>query len=168
LSAQVTLKGNPVELTGEEIKKGQKIPVFETVGKDLQTVSSEDFKGKVRIIASVPSLDTPICDMELNRFDEYASSILDNVAIIFVSMDLPFAQSRFCEEKNIDKVVTLSDHRDADFGEKFGVLIKEIRLLARAIFIVDESDIVQYAEYVSEVTSHPDYEKALEVVKSLA
>jgi thiol peroxidase len=167
LSRKVTSKGSPFELLGDEIKVGQKAPEFKAIAKDLSEISSSQYRGKVRIIASVPSLDTPVCDLELNRFNEFALNGLKDAHILFVSMDLPFAQKRFCDLKNIDRVLTFSDHRDADFGMKYGVLIKDLRLLARAVFIVDRDDTVRHAEYVPELGAHPDYKKALAVIQAL-
>ena len=164
---KITLQGNIIELIGEEVKEGQNIPVFKGIGKDLKVVSSAEFSGYKRIIASVPSIDTPVCDMEVSRFDEFAGNHLKDVKIIFISMDLPFALSRFCENKSIKNVVILSDHRDSDFGKKFGVLIKDMRLLCRAVFVVDRDETVRYAEYVPEVASHPNYDKVLEAAKNV-
>lgn len=161
----ITLKGSPLTLEGSQVKVGQKAPDFRVLSNDLKEKGLSDFKGKVKLIASVPSLDTPVCDTEIKRFNEEAANISKDVVIIFVSMDLPFAQKRFCQEFDINKVRTLSDHRDADFGEKFGVLIKDMRLLARAIFILDKNDVVTYVQLVSELSSPPDYETALRELK---
>lgn len=163
----VTVKGKPLTLIGDEMKAGQKAPVFAVLDHDLNPVDSSKFTGKVRVIASVPSLDTPICDLEIKRFNDEVASLGDTV-VIFVSMDLPFAQKRFCGEFDIKKVKTFSDHKDADFGQKYGVLIKELRLLARAIFIIDSKDTVRYVEYVKELTSHPDYDAALKAIKAVS
>ena len=163
----ITLKGNPVTLIGEEVKVGQKANNFKVLGQDLTEKTLADFKGKIKLIASVPSLDTPVCDMEIKRFNDEMAKLSKDVAIIFISMDLPFAQKRFCQEFEINKINTLSDHRDADFGVKYGVLIKELRLLARAIFLVDKNDIVSYVEYVKEISTPPNYEGALEAVKKV-
>lgn len=163
----VTLKGGALTLLGEEIKAGQKARGFRALTSDLVVKTLEDFKGRVKVIASVPSLDTPVCDLEIKRFNKEASGMSEDIAVIFVSMDLPFAQKRFCDEFGINKVTTLSDHRDADFGIKYGILIKELRLLARAIFIIDKNDIVRYAEYVKELSSQPDYNAALAALKSV-
>lgn len=156
---KVTMRGNEVTLVGPEIQVGQKAPDFTVVGNDLSPVSLKDTSG-VRLILSVPSLDTGVCDAEVRRFNEEASN-LEGVSVLTISMDLPFAQKRWCGAAGIERVVTLSDHRDASFGEAYGVLIKELRLLARAVFVVDSSNTVTYVEYVPEVTNHPDYEKAL-------
>lgn len=160
----VTFKGGPLTLLGDEVKVGQKAGNFKTLDLNLAEKSLADFKGKVKLIASVPSLDTPVCDMEIKRFNDEASKLSKDLVIIFISMDLPFAQKRFCQEFDINKVKTLSDHRDADFGSKFGVLIKELRLLARAIFILDRDDNVKYVEYVKELGNPPDYNAALKAL----
>ncbi|MDD5518989.1 MAG: thiol peroxidase [Candidatus Omnitrophica bacterium] len=163
----VTFKGNPVTLVGDEVKAGQQAVDFKVLAQDLTEKTLGDFKGKVKLIASVPSLDTPICDLEIKRFNDEASGISKDVAIIFISMDLPFAQKRFCQEFNINKIKTLSDHRNADFGLKYGVLIKELRLLARAIFLIDKADTVRYVEYVKEIGAPPNYEAALNAIKNI-
>jgi len=163
----LTVKGKAVTLIGEEVKIGQKAPGFRVLGKDLNEVGLPGFAGKIKLIASVPSLDTPVCDTEIKRFNDEASGVSKDVVIIFVSMDLPFAQKRFCQEYDIKKVKTFSDHRDADFGKNYGTLIKELRLLARAIFIVDAEDTVRYVEYVKELSSPPDYDKALAALRKL-
>ena len=166
--AKVTLEGNPVTLVGGEITVGQQAPDFTVLDKDLEETKLGSFKGKVKLIASVPSLDTPICDLQIKRFNDEAAKVSKDVAIIFISMDLPFAQKRFCQAYDIKKVKTLSDHRDGSFGEKYGVLIKELRLLSRAIFVIDKDDVVRYVEYVKELASHPDYEGALNALKEAA
>ncbi|WP_338449114.1 thiol peroxidase [Niallia oryzisoli] len=162
--ASVTFAGNAVTLIGNEVKVGDKAPNFTVLANDLSPVTLEDTKGSVRLISVVPSLDTGVCDAQTRRFNEEASK-LDNVKILTVSVDLPFAQKRWCGAAGIENVQTLSDHRDISFGEAFGVAIQELRLLARAVFVVDSNDTVTYAEYVSEVTNHPNYEAALEAAK---
>jgi len=162
----VTLKGNPVTLVGDEVKVGQKASDFKVLAHDLTEKTLGDFKGKIKLIASVPSLDTPICDLQIKRFNDEASNISKDVVIIFISMDLLFAQKRFCDEFNINKIKTLSDHREADFGIKYGVLIKELRLLARAIFLIDKDDTIRYVEYVKELGTPPNYEAALNAIKN--
>lgn len=161
---QVTMRGNPVTLVGDEVKVGQKAPDFTVVANDLSTVTLKDTSG-VRLFLSVPSLDTGVCDAEVRRFNEEAGK-LGNVKVYTFSMDLPFAQKRWCGAAGIENVTTLSDHKDASFGENYGVLIKERRLLARAVFVIDSSDTVTYVEYVPEVSEHPNYEKALEAAKA--
>jgi len=162
--ASVTFAGNPVTLIGNEVKVGEKAPNFTVLANDLSAVTLDDSKGSVRLISVVPSLDTGVCDAQTRRFNEEASK-LDNVKILTVSVDLPFAQKRWCGAAGIENVQTLSDHRDLSFGEAFGVAIQELRLLARSVFVVDSNDTVVYAEYVSEVTNHPNYEAALEAAK---
>jgi len=162
-----TVKGNPVILLGNELKVGDKAPDFTVWDSDLKEVSLTKFKGKIKLIASVPSLDTPICDLEIKRFNDEAARLSKDLVIIFISMDLPFAQKRFCHDNNIKKVKTLSDHRGGDFGSRYGVLIKELRLLARTIFILDKEDTIRYAEYIPELASHPNYEAALEALKKV-
>ena len=162
----VTLQGNPLTLLGEEIEVGQKAPGFVALDSDLQEVSLDTFAGKVKLIASVPSLDTPVCDIEIKRFNEEASKISQEVVILFISMDLPFAQKRFCQSFDITKVKALSDHKTADFGNEYGVLIQELRLLSRAIFIIDKSDMISYVEYVKEVADQPNYDSALQALKN--
>lgn len=157
----VTLKGNPVTLLGPEVKVGQPAPDVALTANDLSAVQLSSFKGKVCIITSVPSLDTPVCDTETRRFNESASRMGDDVVVLAVSMDLPFAQARWCGAAGVRNVQTLSDHRDAAFGSSYGVLIKGLRLLARAVFVVDRQGVVRYAELVKEVASEPDYEAAL-------
>jgi len=162
----VTLKGNPVTLVGDEVKVGQKASDFKVLAYDLTEKTLNDFKGKIKLIASVPSLDTPVCDLQIKRFNDEASNISKDVVIIFISMDLPFAQKRFCQEFGINKIKTFSDHRDADFAVKYGVLIKELRLLARAIFLIDKDDSIRYVEYVKEVGTPPNYKAALDAIKN--
>ncbi|HXV28415.1 MAG TPA: thiol peroxidase [bacterium] len=161
-----TFKGNPLTLVGPEIKAGQKAPDFKLLANDLSEVSLADFKGKTLLISVVPSLDTPVCDMQTKRFNEEASKLPAEVAVLTVSADLPFAQARWCGAAHADKIKCLSDHRDVSFGQAFGVLIKELRLLSRSIFIVGPDQKIQYAEYVTEVTQHPDYDKALNALKA--
>ncbi len=164
----VTLKGNPVTLVGGEVKVGQKAPDAELVANDLSTVKlSALYQGKVCIITSVPSLDTPVCDMETRRFNQEAGGLGDDVTVLTVSMDLPFAQGRWCGAAGVKNVRTLSDHRDAAFGTSYGVLIQGLRLLARAVFVVDKQSVVRYVELVKEVASEPNYGAALNAAKKL-
>jgi len=165
-TGKVTLKGAPLTLIGEEIKVGQRAPDFRVITSDLKEIGLGEFKDKVKLISTVPSLDTPICDLEIKRFNDEAAKVHKDVVIIFISMDLPFAQKRFCQAYDIKKVKTFSDHKEGDFGSKYGVLIKELRLLSRAIFVIDKENIVKYVEYVGELSSHPDYERALNALKT--
>lgn len=163
----ITMKGNPLTLVGKELKVGDPTPDFEVLDNDLTPVRLSSYKDKVCVISSVPSLDTPVCDMETRRFNEEAKNLSADVQILTISMDLPFAQKRWCGAAGVDKVVTLSDHRNASFGTAYGVLIKELRLLARAVFILDRQGIVRYIQIVKEVTDEPDYDAVLEAVNRL-
>jgi len=163
-----TLKGNPVTLLGPEIKTGDKAPDFTVVANDLTGRTLADYAGKVLILAAVPSLDTPVCDMETRRFNTEAAGLGDDVVILTVSMDLPFAQARWCGAAGVEAVQTLSDHRDASFGMAWGVLIKEVRLLSRAVFVVGRDGMVAHAQYLKEITDEPDYAAALDAARKQA
>ncbi|AWD64581.1 MULTISPECIES: thiol peroxidase [Priestia] len=158
-------KGNDVTLLGNQVKVGDKAPNFTVLANDLSEVTLDSTKGSVRLISVVPSIDTGVCDAQTRRFNEEAAK-LDNVKVLTVSVDLPFAQKRWCGANGIDNVQTLSDHRDLSFGEAYGVAIQELRLLARSIFVVDSNDNVTYVEYLPEVTEHPNYEAAIEAAKA--
>lgn len=158
-------KGNDVTLLGNQVKVGEKAPNFTVLANDLSEVTLDSTKGSVRLISVVPSIDTGVCDAQTRRFNEEAAK-LDNVKVLTVSVDLPFAQKRWCGANGIDNVQTLSDHRDLSFGEAYGVAIQELRLLARSIFVVDSNDNVTYVEYLPEVTEHPNYEAAIEAAKA--
>lgn len=162
----ITMGGEPMTLIGKEIKIGDKAPDFTALKTDLTPYSLKDAEDKIKIISVVPSLDTGVCELQTIRFNEMASELGD-VVILTISVDLPFAQSRFCGAKGIDKVITLSDHRDLDFGMKYGFVLEELRLLSRGIVILDRENTVKHVEYVKEVTNHPDYDRALEEVKKL-
>lgn len=163
----ITIHGNPLTLVGTEPAVGSPAPDCELVDNDLKVVKLSSLWGKVVIIASVPSLDTPVCDLETRRFNDEAASFGPEVKIVTVSMDLPFAQKRWCGAAGVDKVHTLSDHRQAAFGQAYGVLIKELRLLARAIFIVEQTGKLQYLQLVKEVASEPDYDAVLQALKKI-
>lgn len=163
----VTIKGNPLTLLGTELKIGNKAPDFAVLDGDLKEVSLKDFSDKIKVISVTPSLDTPVCDMQARRFNEEASKLPDSVVVLNISMDLPFAISRFCTTAGIDKIKAYSDHRNASFGNAYGVLIKELRLLARSIFILDKDNVIRYIEIVPEVTSHPDYDRVIKEVNKL-
>ncbi len=163
----ITMHGNPLTLLGKELKVGDRAPDFELLDNDLKPVNFSAISGKVCVISSVPSLDTPVCDMETRRFNEEAGKLGDHVAILTVSMDLPFAQKRWCGAAGVEKVTTLSDHRDAKFGENYGVLIKGLRLLARTVFVVDQKGVIQDVQLVKEVTEEPDYESVIAAVGKL-
>jgi len=160
-----TLRGNPFTLVGPELKAGEAAPDFSVVDSSLKPVHLADTEGKTRIFSVVPSLDTPVCDAQTKRFNEEAGK-LDGVDIYTVSMDLPFAQKRFCNSFALDNVKMLSDHKEGSFGESYGTLIKELRILSRAIFVVAPDNKLKYVEYVPEVAYHPNYEAALAAVKS--
>ncbi len=163
----VTMAGNPVTLEGNTVKAGDRAPDFTVLSADMKEVSLRDFAGRIIVLSVTPSLDTPVCDLQATRFNTEAASLPADVAILNISVDLPFALGRFCAARGIDRVTTLSDHRDLSFGSAYGVVIKELRLLARAVFIVDRDGIVKYAEIVDEVTKHPDYDRALAEMKKL-
>jgi thioredoxin-dependent peroxiredoxin len=163
----VTFKGKEVTLLGAEIKVGQKAPDFTLLDCEMKEVKLSRSKGKVRLLSVVHSLETAICDLQTRTFEEEAGKY-KNVVIYSISMDLPFAQARYNKEHNIHNIKTLSDHLAASFGMAYGLLIKEKRLLARAVFIIDAEDIVRYVEYVKEVAQAPDYEKAIKALKKVA
>jgi len=160
-----TLMGNPMTLVGPELKAGDKAPDFAALDNALKPVHLADTGHKTRIFSVLPSLDTPVCDAQTKRFNEEAAT-LNDVDIYTVSMDLPFAQKRFCNSFALDRVKMLSDHRDASFGSAYGTLIKELRILSRAIFVVGPDDKLKYVEYVPEVSQHPNYDAALAAAKS--
>lgn len=164
---QITFKQNPVTLPGNEVKVGDQAPDFTTLSNSLEPKSLEDFRGKVLLVSVVPSLDTGVCSDQTKRFSDEAASLGEDVEVLTVSCDLPFAQKRWTEINGVDSITTLSDHRDLSFGEAYGLTMQELRLLARSIFVVDKDGKVTYVEYVSEGTDHPDYDKALEAVKKL-
>lgn len=163
----ITFKGDPLTLVGDELKVGDKAPGFTALANDLSPKSLSDYAGKVVIISSVPSLDTPVCDLQTRRFNSEAGALGDGVTILTLSMDLPFAQARWCGAAGVDQLVTLSDHKDAEFGANYGLLIKELRLLARAVLVVDKSGVIRYQQIVPEVTTEPDYDAALAAAKAL-
>lgn len=163
----ITMRGNPLTLVGNEVRVGDKAPDFEVFDNGLSLVKFSSFRGKVCIVSSVPSLDTPVCDMETRRFNEEAGRLSSDVVILTISMDLPFAQKRWCGAAGVNRVQTLSDHRHASFGSLYGVLIKELRLLARAVFLVDRDGTIQYIELVREITDEPEYEAVLSAVSKL-
>ncbi|WP_096436121.1 thiol peroxidase [Alteribacter populi] len=163
--AEVTFKEKPVTLMGNQVSVGDSAPDFTVLANDLSEVKLSDSKGKVRLISVVPSIDTGVCEQQTRRFNEEAAK-LDNVEILTISVDLPFAQKRWCAAEGIDNLQVLSDHRDLSFGNNYAVAIEELRLLSRSIFVIDSNDKVTYVEYVSEVTNHPDYDAALEAAKS--
>lgn len=162
-----TLRGNPMTLVGPELKVGDKAPDFAAVSDTLQPLDLQKTGHGVRIFSVVPSLDTPVCDAQTKRFNEEAGQ-RPEIAIYSISMDLPFAQKRWCGNYGVDHIKMVSDHRTGSFGENYGTLIKELRIESRAIFVVDKDNTIQHAEYVKEVADHPDYDAALNVARSLA
>ena len=160
-----TLRGNPLTLIGPELKPGDKAPDFSVVDNGLKAVTLADTAGKVRIISVVPSLDTPVCDAQTKKFNE-ALAELPGVEVLTVSMDLPFAQKRWCGAFGVDKVKMISDHKDGSFGSAYGTLISPLRIHSRAIFVLDKDNKVVHVEYVPEVANHPNYDAALAAVKS--
>ncbi|MGD9818391.1 MAG: thiol peroxidase [Desulfomonilaceae bacterium] len=163
----VTLKGNPFTLLGPELKVGAVAPDFQVTANDLSTVKLSDYKGKICVISSVPSLDTPVCDTSTRRFNQEATDLGPNVVVLTVSMDLPFAQARWCGAADVKNVQTLSDHKEASFGLAYGLLIKELRLLARAVLVVDKNGIIQYIELVKEIAEEPNYDAVISAIKKL-
>ena len=161
-----TLHGNEFTLIGDELKVGDKAPDFSVLSSDLSAVTLDSYKGKVKVICAVPSLDTPTCDTEIRRFNQEAAGLDDNIAVLTISVDLPFAQGRWCGDAGVENVTALSDHRDTSFGEAYGALIKELRLLTRAVFVVDADNITRHVEYVMEISGEPDYDKALNAARA--
>ena len=154
-------------LIGDMPQKGRPAPDFEVVDNSLKPVTLADLKGRICIICAVPSLDTSVCDKEIRKFNEHAAALGDDITVLVISMDLPFAQKRWCGSAGIEAVQTLSDHKDASFGTAYGVLIKELRLLARAVFILDKDGVIRYTQMVEEVAYEPDYDAVLKSAKEL-
>ncbi|MCY3826654.1 MAG: thiol peroxidase [Candidatus Dadabacteria bacterium] len=163
----VKMKGNPITLIGPELKKGDQAPDFRCVETLGSEISLENFGDDVKVFNVVISVDTPVCDVQIRRFNEEAAALSDSVQIITVSMDLPFAQSRYCVAAEVERVKTASDYQYASFGEAYGVLIKENRLLARAIFVVGRDNVIEHVEYVEDLVNEPDYNAALDAIKSI-
>jgi thioredoxin-dependent peroxiredoxin len=165
-NVKVTFKGNPVTILGKAPKVGDTAPDFTALSSSLEPVKLSDFDGKVKVIAIYPSIDTGICASQNRRFNKEADS-LDGVAVLSISVDLPFAQSRFCAAEGLKNIVTLSDHKELDFGSKYGFVIEELRLLARGTVIIGKDNKIKYVEYVPEIAQEPDYDAALKVIKEL-
>lgn len=166
-AGMVTMHGNPLTLVGNEIRTGTLAPEFTALDTDLNPITFSSYRGKVCILSSVPSLDTPVCDMETRKFNEEATKLGDRIQILTISMDLPFAQKRWCGAAGVNKLKTLSDHKEAQFGTAYGVLIKELRLLARAVFLVDQKGMLQYMQLVKEIASEPNYEEVWSALKKI-
>lgn len=166
--SKVTFGGNPVNLLGEEIKVGAKAPDFRAVKQDLSPFEFEkETNNKIKIISVAPSIDTGVCSLQTIRFNEEANELKEHVDIVTITVDLPFAQKRYCAAEGIDNIHVVSDYQAHDFGMKYGFLIDGLKLLSRGIVVVDKDGTVKYVEYVSEVTNHPDYDKALDAVRAL-
>jgi thiol peroxidase len=163
----ITFKGNPMTLLGPALQSGGRAPDFAVVDTSLAPVSLASYAGKIKVISAVPSLDTPVCDTETRRFNQEAAALPENVAVLTISLDLPFAQKRWCGAAGIDRVTTLSDYQNRSFALAYGVLIKELKLLSRSIFVVDDKDTIRYIQHVPEVTSEPDYAAVLAAVRAL-
>jgi thiol peroxidase len=163
----ITMKGDPLTLLGPGLEVGDSAPDFEVAANDLSPVNLSNYKGKICVITTVPSLDTSVCDVMTRKFNEQATNLGDEVVVLTVSMDLPFAQSRWCGAAGVENVHTLSDYNGASFGQAYGVLIKGLHLLARAVFVVDKEGVIRYVEIVNELTNEPDYKAAIEAVKEL-
>jgi len=161
----ISFKGSPVTLLGPELKIGEKAPDFRVVDANLTPISLADFAGKTKIICAVPSLDTPVCDTETRRFNQEAAKLPDDIAVLIVSLDLPFAQTRWCAAAGIDRVKILSDYQEHSFALAYGVLIKELMLLSRSILVVDGNDVLRYVQHVPEITEEPDYQAVLEAAR---
>jgi thiol peroxidase len=164
----VTMRGSPLTLIGPELRSGEPAPDFELLSAELQPVRLADSKGKTRILSAVPSLDTPVCDLQTKRFNDEAAKLGDDVVVYTVSADLPFAMRRWCGVAEAKNVQCLSDHRSMSFGDAYGTHIKELRLDARAVFVVDRVGKIVHAEYVKELSEHPDYEAALGAARRAA
>lgn len=167
MGKNLKMNNHPVKLAGAELKKGDKAPEFTLTGNLLEPITKADFNGKILVISCVPSLDTPVCEMETRRFNQEADKLPENVTILTVSRDLPFAQTRWCAANGVEKVVTASDYRDFGFARDYGVLLSDLGLLTRAIFVIDGQGIIQYIQFVEEVTQEPDYETVLQEIKKL-
>jgi thiol peroxidase len=164
---KVTFKGEPVTLLGKETKVGDKASDFTVLDNGLNPIKLSDYEGKVKILSVFPSIDTSVCFQQNRKFNQEAANLGDDIVILAISNDLPFALNRFCDAEGIDKVITLSDHKDVDFGTKFGFLIEELRLLARGVVVIDKNNEVKYVEYVPEIGNEPDYDSALKAAKEL-
>lgn len=164
---RITIAGNPMVLKGNEIKVGDKAPMFSALNSKMESVNIKDYHGKILVISVFTSIDTGVCSAQLHHFNKDATNLGDDVVVVSISCDLPFALGRFCGAEGINNVLTLSDHKDIDFASKYGFLIKDLRLLSRGVVVIDKQGIVQYIEYVSENTNEPDYKEALKAIKKL-
>jgi len=163
----ITFKGEPLTLLGEEPKVGEEAPDATILGNNLSEKKISAYRGSTIILVAVPSLDTSVCDQEARKFNEKATELGDDVRVLVISMDLPFAQARWCGAAGVENVETLSDHREGSFGFSYGILIKELRLLARSVFVVDREGVLRYSQLVKEMTDEPDYDEVIEAVGKL-
>jgi len=163
---EVTFLGNPLTLEGTLPTVGKPAPDATVLDGGLKPVRLSDYRGKTVVLVTVPSLDTPVCDMETRRFNREATTLGGQVVVLVVSMDLPFAQARWCGAAGVDRVVALSDHRDAALGSAYGVLIRELRLLARSVFVIAADGVLRYAQVVKEVTREPDYDAVVKAIRT--
>ncbi len=166
-SQAVTLNGQPMTVLGDTLKPGDRAPDFHVVAQDLSAKSLADYIGRPMIISVVPSLDTGVCDLQTRRFDSEAVKLGDEVHVLTISADLPFAQKRWCSEAAARMVEVLSDHREMDFGNRWGTHVKELRVEQRAVFVVDAEGIIRHAQYVPEIAEHPDYDAVLEAIRGI-
>lgn len=164
---KVTFQGNPVTLLGNEIKINDKAIDFSVLNNGLEEVKLSDYDGKVKILSLFPSVDTGVCSKQNHTFNKEAANLSDDIVILAISNDLPFALNRFCGAEGIDKIITLSDHKNLDFATKYGFLIEELRLIARGVVVIDKNNTVKYVEYVKEIIEEPDYNAAISVAKTL-
>ncbi len=167
MSEKIQMNGLPVSLAGNTIQIGQKAPDFKLIGNSLELIQKQDFDGRIVVISCVPSIDTPVCDVQTRRFNVLASKLSDNVRVLTVSKDLPFAQARWCAANGIKNVITASDYRDFGFARDYGVLLEDLGLLTRALFIIDAQGIVRYIQFVKEVSHEPDYDEVLIEIQKL-
>jgi thiol peroxidase len=164
---KVTMQGKPLTLEGHELKIGDKAPRFTLTAPDMNTVTMENFAGKTLVISTIPSLDTPVCDAQVRRFNDEAAKMSNDIKILAISMDLPFAQKRWCGNAGIDNVKTLSDYKTRQFAKDYGLLIKELNLIARSVLILDKNHKVRYIQLVNEVGQEPNYEDALKALAEI-
>ena len=164
-NTKITSKGNPLTLLGKEIKVNDKAVDFSVINNSFEEVKLSDFDGKVKILSLFPSIDTGVCSKQAHTFNNEASELSDDIVILAISNDLPFALNRFCSADGIKNILTLSDHKNLDFSAKYGFLIEELRLIARGVIVIDKDNIVRYVQYVPEITTEPDYDTAIKIAK---
>ena len=163
----ITFQGNPLSLAGNAPQAGDRAPAFTVTSQDMKDVTLADFNGKIKLISTFPSLDTPVCDLQVKEFNKRAAGLSPDIAVIGISKDLPFAQKRFCSQNNIKNETVLSDYKASSFGLSYGLLIEGLQLLARAVLIIDKDDIVRHVQVVPDLTVPPDYDGALKALESV-